>query len=419
MHRPHRFLALLALALLGSAHALDASGIAPALETAFPPSVAYLDCPFHSAARTCVLVPSAGNVRAGERLVLDFLRSQPGVGAVARAQRGSVVTFHAGDTAYRLQVAPSKARAGMIAATLSYAFAPGSAAHAVCLQPDALFDFARLPTLTAGQYARMATAVTCHGADPTDSRGRTPLWDAVASGNVAAVRTLLRGGADPNHIADDGWTPLLAAGRNGGRPVLDALLQAGGDPTYIAPDGATLAALEPFNRELGPAPVTPDGDAVLPRIPGALASEAAGELAVATAAGLSEGAASAAATAGHAAAGATRPASAVHVAPGAQAAPAARAPASSTAAPTAAPTGKRTPGRRTPGTLPWLPLLTVLIAVAVVLAVLGLRRRMPARHDPLSDTATDWRSLARPKPLSRERRARRLEPAHPWNDPLA
>lgn len=406
MHRRSLLLPLLALALLGSARALDAAGLAPALEAAFPPSVAYLDCPYATAARTCVLVPDAATVKAGARQVLDFLRSRPDVRGVQRQAGDGVYAFHAGDTSYRLHVARSRARPGMIAATLRFTFDRGSATHAVCLQPNALFDLARLPSLTAGQYASMATAITCHGADPTDTQGRTPLWSAVLSGNAAAVRTLLRGGADPNHISDSGWTPLLVAARSGTRAILDALLQAGGDPTYVAPDGATLASLRPFNAHLTAAG-EPGGDAVLPELPGALPEGGTLALAQPTASALpAPGTGSA-----------QRPSATVRKVAATKAA--AMRPAGAPAKATAPTARARAGGSGAPRPFPSLPLAAVLLAVAVVLAVTRSRRRTPgARNPALTDTGTQWQALARPKPLSRSRRARRLDAAQPWNDPL-
>lgn len=417
MELPRRLLPILALALLGSAHALDAGGLAPALEATFPTSVAYLDCPYASAARTCVLVPNAGGVRAANRTVLDFLRSRPGVEEVKKESDGAY-TLHAGDTAYRLHVAPSRARPGMVAATLSFAFDESSATHAVCLRPNALFDFARLPSLTAGQYGSMATAITCHGADPTDPQGRTPLSGAVRSGNLAAVRTLLRGGADPNHISDSGWTPLLTAGKLGTRPILDALLQAGGDPTYVAPDGATVAALRPFNPQLAAAPGAPGGDAVLPELPGSL--PAGGTLALANPAPRAVRAQLAHVSATPNASEQADNAVLVEAAAPSQTQPGTNAKAIPVpvAAHAPAPATVREPRSRG-GRVPLLPLGAVLAALAVVLALLRIRTREVGRHEALRDTGTEWRALSRPKPLTRRRRARRLEPASPWNDPLA
>lgn len=422
MHRrPHLLLPLLALALLGSAHALDAAGLAPALEATFPASVAYLDCPFKAAARTCVLVPDAANVKNGTRVVLDFLRSRPGVQGVQREDGAGAYAFRAGDTAYRLRVTPSRARPGMVAATLSFAFGQAGATHAVCLQPNVLFDLARLPSLTPGQYASMATAITCHGADPTDARGRTPLWAAVASGNIAAVRTLLRGGADPNHIADSGWTPLLVAGHSGTRRILNALLQAGGDPTYIAPDGATLASLQPFNAHLASRSQGPGGAAVLPELPGT--PPEAGSLTLARPAVASTAAARPAApmrpTSSPAASSSVHPAQAAAAQRGKGGRRAAATERAGTPARSNPPEAGKAPARKgEPRPFPTLPLAAVLLAVAVVLGVRRARQGEPQAQPTLTDSGTEWQAPARPKPLTRHRRARRLDGAQPWNEPL-
>lgn len=409
MHRTRPLLALLTLALLGSAHALDAAGLAPALETAFPPSVAYLDCPFQHAARTCVLVPNADSVRAGDHVVLDALRAKSSLQAVTRNGADGGYRFQVGATSYRLRVAPSRARPGMFAATLSFSFDQAGATHAVCLRPNALFAFARLPSLTPEQVAQMATAVTCHGADPVDAQGRTPLWDAVASRDLAAVRTLLRGGADPNHIGDDGSTPLLEAARSGTRPILDALLQAGGDPTYIAPDGSTVASLEPFNRRLANPADTPTGDAILARLPDPL-----------NGAPTSNGAATAGQPRGGATpppAGSRRPATGPRPVAATTTSTSPRPTPAASAARRAAPPAAS--GGRARARLPWLPAGIVLAALAAVLAVTRWRagRRAAPEPAPRSDGAA-WQPLPQPKPLSRRRRARRLDPANPWSEPL-
>jgi hypothetical protein len=457
-------LTMLALALPGMADALDAHGIAPALEQAFPPSVAYLDCPFKSSARTCVLLPDATSVKGGSRIALAFLRRQPGVSGIEQQGSAASYRFRAGDTAYRLVVAASRARRGMIAATLSFDFPSGTAAHPVCLHPNALFDLARLPTLNAAEYTSMATAITCHGPDPVDAQGRTPLSYAVASGNLAAVRTILRGGADPNHIDNAGWTPMLVAARSGTRSILDALLQAGGDPTYIAPDGATAAALEPFNSHLDASSRQRPGAAILPDGVGVVnAPYRAGlpipapdgaNLAVPAATAAATGAASTSASDGLAAArgatsaarptateaahkamakaAATTPATTTadtatpargapaHGAPANEASPVAATPAAPARTP--AGTGNRAigpAGRRPSRTFAMLALAVVLV-VGLALTIVRLRRRAPVRHPRfLTDASTNLQAMPQPRPLHRGTRHHSLEPVPRWNDPPA
>jgi len=285
----HLALATVLIAFAPLAHALDAAGVAPALEAQFAPTTTYLDCPFHHDARTCVLVPGASSERRAYGQALAFVRALPGVASLDRQRSPASITFVVGDTAYRLDLARSRARPGATAATLTFAFDRRSAFNVACHRTETLFDDARLASLSPAGYAAMATAVACHGADPVDARSRTPLVMAVRRGNLQAVRVLLRGGADPNHITLSGWTPLLFAARDGTPAMVEALLRAGADPSYIAPDGTTVGTLEPFNARLsavagpfgasGPAAWVPaqlaDPGARLATTPGAVGSRPA------------------------------------------------------------------------------------------------------------------------------------------------
>lgn len=63
------------------------------------------------------------------------------------------------------------------------------------------------------------------------------LVEAVRSGAVAQVKTLLQQGADPNTLGPDGLSPLLLVARSGDAAIADLLLKAGGDATAANPNG--------------------------------------------------------------------------------------------------------------------------------------------------------------------------------------
>ena len=377
----HLALFTLCLALAPLAHALDAARVAPALEARFAPTDTYLDCPFHQVARTCVLIPRASGIRDAYADALAFVRALPGATSVDPRSAPSSLAFVAGDTAYHLALGPSRARPGAVAATLSYAFDRQSAFNVACLRTEALFDEARLTSLTPSAYAAMATAVACHGADPVDARGRTPLVMAVNSRNLDAVRVLLRGGADPNHITQNGWTPLLFAARNGTPAILDALSRAGADPSYIAPDGATAGTLEPFNRRLSAIPDTFAVPDLATRMPLALTDAGAPSVVAATG----------------------------------PAAPVPSDPAPSDAARSdAAPSHPAAPSA-TAAQLPVLALELLALITVASLAVLRMRRHEPgtpreADPMPLAATQADLPAMPVPSPFRRQRTHRRLEP---------
>src|SRR6185503_11045862 len=76
-----------------------------------------------------------------------------------------------------------------------------------------------------------------------------PLLDAVKKGDVAAVRSLLREGADPNSASGDGLTPLHVAAQEGNTQIARMLINAkasvgartrigGYTPLHLAAGGA-------------------------------------------------------------------------------------------------------------------------------------------------------------------------------------
>jgi hypothetical protein len=393
-HRSFHPLALFTLLLILApmAHALDAARVAPALEAAFPRSVTYLDCPYHHSARTCVLIPGAKDVQNAYAAVSAFVRSVDGTSAIDTRGAPSSIAFVDRNTAYRIHLASSLARPGAIAATLTFAFEPSSTLRAGCQRRDTLFDYARRPDLDPAGYAAMATVIACHGADLVDARGRTPLVIAILNHNLDAVMTLLRGGADPNHITMAGWTPLLFAARNGTPAIVDALLQAGADPSYIAPDGATVEALEPFNARLHTTPAA--AAEAVPTLPATLST-------VPPASGLAPGSGAIGTALNPTTASTNRNAAVAAAGP----------------QPSGAPSRGDAAARPTPIALPVVPLELLALAVILALAFLRSRRFRPETVSvSVNATQTDLPAMEVPGPFRRHRSDRRLDPARPHDD---
>ena len=74
---------------------------------------------------------------------------------------------------------------------------------------------------------------------PARADGTTALHQAVHRNDVAAVETLIRGGADVRARTRYGITPLYLACVNGHAAIVDRLLAAGADPNSALPDGET------------------------------------------------------------------------------------------------------------------------------------------------------------------------------------
>jgi len=91
-----------------------------------------------------------------------------------------------------------------------------------------------------GNLAAVRTLVS-EGADVNarSGDGSTPLLWAAHRSNVDAARALVAAGAMVDAANDFGVTPLLHASRMGDAAMVDVLLQAGADPSLRHPDGAT------------------------------------------------------------------------------------------------------------------------------------------------------------------------------------
>jgi ankyrin repeat protein len=86
-------------------------------------------------------------------------------------------------------------------------------------------------------------SVTIAAQAPTPAQqaeGTTPLHLAVRSDDLAAVRRLLRAGANAGAANRYGVTPLSLAAANGNASIVDALLKAGADSKATLPGGQTI-----------------------------------------------------------------------------------------------------------------------------------------------------------------------------------
>src|SRR2546428_759009 len=72
------------------------------------------------------------------------------------------------------------------------------------------------------------------------SDGTTPLHWAVRSGDVPAVRRLLRAGANPSVANRYGITPLFLAATNGDDAMIEILLEGGANPKANLTGGQTI-----------------------------------------------------------------------------------------------------------------------------------------------------------------------------------
>lgn len=91
-------------------------------------------------------------------------------------------------------------------------------------------------------------------ATPVAADGSSALIAAIVAGDVAAVRTLLEGGADPNRVGKGGETAVHAAAFADDPRLLEAVLAHGGDPDVRN----TITGESPLARAivgLGPAQV--------------------------------------------------------------------------------------------------------------------------------------------------------------------
>lgn len=73
-----------------------------------------------------------------------------------------------------------------------------------------------------------------------DNRGRTALYLAAETGDIAQVKSLLTKVSKPDQRDDCQWTPLMRAAQNGHLEVAEILLQAGADINAIDKGGYSV-----------------------------------------------------------------------------------------------------------------------------------------------------------------------------------
>ncbi len=83
-----------------------------------------------------------------------------------------------------------------------------------------------------GIRAAFVSLLSILGASALYADGR--LTEAVKSGDISAVRSLLKAGADSNEASPDGSTPLIWAADSANLEITDALLAAGANPNAVS-----------------------------------------------------------------------------------------------------------------------------------------------------------------------------------------
>lgn len=106
------------------------------------------------------------------------------------------------------------------------------------------------PTLTAQELIAARRSVSDWksvmepATTPATTEGKTapergPLQDAIAHGDVAAVRALIARGEDANGRDREGRTAMINAGWRGDSAIVDSLLEMGADPDIVDNEGRT------------------------------------------------------------------------------------------------------------------------------------------------------------------------------------
>ncbi len=101
-------------------------------------------------------------------------------------------------------------------------------------------EFTPLANAARGGDVAAVRNLIRQGADPNEPTGGnnwTPLLHAIHTAQIKSVEALIDGGADVNRVAGDGFTPLMMAAGYGYTDIVELLLRRGANPHVAGAGG--------------------------------------------------------------------------------------------------------------------------------------------------------------------------------------